>query len=73
MRGHGVKRKETEQLPEHLNETWTISYNLRERESSDTHRSIEMSWENRTPAEVMDNLNAFLVATRMPLKVVPAK
>jgi hypothetical protein len=65
-----VKRA-TEAMEPILNEVWTVSYDRRDRDRNDTMRRVEMSWENRTPAQVAENLNAFLIATGAQLKVVP--
>ena len=55
---------------EQLTERWSVSYYQTLRDRGDTVRQLEMSWENRTPDEIMANLNAFLVACSAPLKVV---
>jgi len=56
-----------------LTEQWNVTYNLRERDRGDALRTVEMTWENRTPAQVAENLNAFLLAAGAPLKVVLAE
>jgi hypothetical protein len=54
------------------NESWSISYTLRDGASNDV-RSIVMSWERQTPAQIIQNLNSFLVAAGAPLKVVASE
>lgn len=56
-----------------LDENWSVSYIIRERDSCKDIRNVQMSWENRTVEELMDNLNAFLVSTRTPLRVISAE
>jgi len=52
-------------------ESWNVSYNCRERNSNEDVKCVSMNWENRTAEEVMDNLNTWLMATGIALKVVP--
>lgn len=56
-----------------LTESWSISYCLTERDSGHERRNMQMSWQNRTPDQILGNLNAFLVAAGAPLKVVAAE
>jgi hypothetical protein len=44
------------------NEYFNVSYNCRDKNTSEDIRSISMNWENRSPEEVMDNLNTWLTA-----------
>lgn len=56
-----------------LDENWSVSYVIRERDNCKDIRNVQMSWENRTVEELMDNLNAFLASTRTPLRVISAE
>jgi hypothetical protein len=52
-----------------LNHYWSVNYRSSERDSGDEVRNISMSCENRSTAEVRDNLNAFFRAIGIPLRV----
>lgn len=54
-------------------QSWSMNFAVRTRTNSDTLRSIDMSWDGLSAAQVMDNLNTFLTATGVPLKVVRGK
>jgi hypothetical protein len=53
-----------------INETWNVSYYARDGQSNEDIFNLQMSWENRSPDEVMKNLNTWLAAINIPLKVV---
>ena len=53
-------------------ESWSVSYTVRDSDSSDV-KAINMSWEKQSLAQVLENLNTFLVATGASLKVVPTE
>jgi hypothetical protein len=55
-----------------MNESWNVSYNARERNSGEDIKCVSMNWENRSPEEIMENLNTWLVACGYQLKVVQA-
>ena len=44
------------------NEYFNVSYNRRDKNTNEDIKSISMNWENRSPEEVMDNLNTWLTA-----------
>lgn len=68
-----MKRGPAETTEPVLTEYWSVTYDRRDRDRSDTIRKVEMSWDNRTTAQVAENLNTFLAATGVPLKVVAAE
>lgn len=68
-----MPRPDAESPMTDVTESWSMNFTRRGRDCGDVHRTVEMSWENRTPAQVMENLNAFLVAVRVPLRVVSAR
>jgi hypothetical protein len=51
------------------NENWNVSFNCRDKNTSDDVRCISMNWENRSIEEVIQNLNTWLVATGYDLVV----
>ena len=53
-----------------INESWNVSYYARDGQSNEDIVNLQMSWENRSPEEVMKNLNTWLIAIGSPLKVV---
>ena len=55
-----------------LSESRNVSYNARDRNSNDDVKCVSMNWENRSPEEVMENLNVWLTACGYQLKVVQA-
>jgi hypothetical protein len=55
-----------------MNESWNVSYSARERNSGEDIKCVSMNLENRSPEEVMENLNTWLVACGYQLKVVQA-
>jgi hypothetical protein len=52
-------------------ENYSVSYNCRERNNNEDIKCVSMSWENRSVDEIMDNLNTWLTACGVPLKVTP--
>ena len=59
-----------EKVEKVANERWNVSYTASEKNSGDDIKSISMGWENRSPEEVMKNLNIWLMACGYPLKVI---
>jgi hypothetical protein len=53
-----------------LNENWNVQYNARDSQTNDDIVSLNMSWENRDIEGIMTNLNTWLIAIGVPLKVV---
>ena len=45
------------------NENWNVSYNCRDKSTSDDVRCISMNWENRPVEDIINNLNTWLIAT----------
>jgi hypothetical protein len=66
-------KRHTSEEQKVFDETWSVTYAYRERDSCKDVRNVQMSWENRTPEEIMENLNAFLVSTRTPLRVISSE
>ena len=56
-----------------LNENWNVSYSSRESTTGEDVVSLQMNWENRDIETVMKNLNTWLTAIGVPLKVVESK
>jgi len=56
-----------------LNENWNVQYNARDSQTNDDIVSLNMSWENRDIEGIMTNLNTWLIAIGVPLKVVDDK
>ena len=56
-----------------LNENWNVSYSSREATTGEDVVSLQMNWENRDIETVMKNLNTWLTAIGVPLKVVESK
>jgi hypothetical protein len=56
-----------------VNENWNISFTRRDKNSSEDIINLSMSWENGDVEHVMENLNTWLTAIKMPLKVVENK
>jgi len=55
-----------------MGQSWDVRFTEVD-DKQDQVRSINMGWENRSEAEVMANLNAFLIAIGMSLEVVGKK
>jgi hypothetical protein len=53
-----------------INESWNVQYYARDGQTSDDILNLQMNWENRSTEEVMKNLNIWLTAINIPLKVV---
>ena len=53
-----------------INESWNVRYYARDGQTSDDILNLQMNWENRSTEEVMKNLNTWLTAINIPLKVV---
>ena len=53
-----------------LNTSYSVNFNLRDRNSSDDVKTISMNWENRTVEEIQENLNTWLIAIGIPLEVI---
>jgi hypothetical protein len=51
-------------------ENWNVQYYARDGQTNEDILNLQMSWENRSPDEVMKNLNTWLSAINIPLKVV---
>ena len=49
---------------------YSLSYSARDEDSRETYRDINLSFENPTVEEVAENLNIWLTAIKVPLKVV---
>lgn len=56
-----------------LNESWNVQYYARDSQTSEDVLSLQMNWENRDVESVMKNLNTWLTAIGIPLKVVENK
>lgn len=56
-----------------MNESFTVSYNSREKNTDDSVKEISMSWENRDVEEIRNNLNIWIRAIDLPLEVVIKK
>ena len=56
-----------------LNESWNVSYSSREATTGEDVISLQMNWENRDVETTMKNLNTWLTAIGVPLKVVESK
>ena len=56
-----------------LNENWNVQYNARDSQTNDDIVSLNMSWENRDIEGIMTNLNTWLIAIGVPIKVVDDK
>jgi hypothetical protein len=53
-----------------INESWNVQYYARDGQTGDDVLNLQMNWENRSPEEVMKNLNTWLTAINIPLTVV---
>jgi hypothetical protein len=58
---------------EDVNERWNVNYTASDRETGDDVKAINVSWDNRPVGDVKANLNAWLAAVGLPLKVVEEK
>jgi len=56
-----------------LNESWNVQFYSREASTGEDVGSVSMNWENRDVETVMKNLNTWLTAVGIPLKVVESK
>lgn len=55
------------------NDNWNVSFNRRDKNTSEEIVNLSMSWENGDVEHVMENLNTWLAAIKIPLKVVESK
>lgn len=44
-------------------ESWNVSFNSRDKNTSEDVKCVSMNWENRSLEEICDNLNTWLVAS----------
>lgn len=51
-------------------QAFSVNYSLRERDTNEDVKIVDMRWENRSLEVVIENLNTWLKATGLPLKVV---
>lgn len=51
---------------------YSLSYSARDEDSRETYRDINLCFENPSVEEVAENLNIWLTAIKVPLKVVDA-
>jgi hypothetical protein len=51
-------------------DSYSVSFTLRDYNTSDDIMRVSMDWENRSPEEVKNNLNKWLVSIDIPLEVV---
>jgi hypothetical protein len=56
-----------------LNESWNVQFYSREASTNEDVGSVSMNWENRDVETTMKNLNTWLTAVGVPLKVVESK
>ena len=50
--------------------SYSVNFNLRDRNAGDDVKTVNMSWDNRSVEEVQDNLNTWLRAIGVPLEVI---
>jgi hypothetical protein len=55
------------------NESWSVTYTFRDKDTSDDILCVSMNWENRSAEEIISNLNTWLVATGHDQLVVTEK
>jgi hypothetical protein len=55
-----------------LAENWNVGYVRRDANTNDDILNISLNWENQTIEQVKNNLNTWLLASGIPLKVVDA-
>lgn len=56
-----------------VNESFTVGYNSREKNTNDSVKDISMTWENRDLEDIKNNLNTWIRAIELPLEVVIKK
>ena len=50
--------------------SYNVSFNLRDKNSGDDVKVVNMNWENRSNEEIQQNINTWLTAIGIPLEVV---
>lgn len=50
--------------------SYSLSYTARDEDTRDTYRDISLSFDNLSNEELLENLNTWLQAIKVPLKVV---
>lgn len=59
-------------MSKNLEVSYSLSYSARDEDTRDTYRDISMNFDNPDMETLADNLNTWLQAIKLPLKVVEA-
>ena len=59
-------------MSKNLEVSYSLSYSARDGDTHDTYRDISMNFDNPDMETLADNLNTWLQAIKLPLKVVEA-
>lgn len=59
-------------MSKNLEVNYSLSYSARDEDTRDTYRDISMNFDNPDMETLADNLNTWLQAIKLPLKVVEA-
>ena len=57
-------------MAKNLEVSYTLSYSARDEDTRDTHRDISINFDNPNTEQLAENLNTWLQAIKIPLKVV---
>lgn len=59
-------------MSKNLEVSYSLSYSARDEDTRDTYRDISMNFDNPDMETLADNLNTWLQAIKLPLKIVEA-
>jgi hypothetical protein len=54
-------------------ESWSLSYSATDKDTRNDVKSVSVSWQERSAEETLENINTFLTAAGVPLRVVRAE